>query len=59
MPAEEDIQLPPRDTRKIDKAAEKEREDVRRGRRLRETAGDEADPGSDHDSARQDSRSGR
>lgn len=34
--AEEDIQLPPRDTRKSDKAAEKERADVAQGRRLRE-----------------------
>ncbi|MCF6377401.1 YihY/virulence factor BrkB family protein [Nocardioides KLBMP 9356] len=43
MKAEEEIQLPPRDTRKLDKAAEKEREDVERGRRLRETAGRESD----------------
>ncbi|QYF73414.1 YihY/virulence factor BrkB family protein [Cryobacterium sp. PAMC25264] len=34
--AEEDIQLPPRDTRKSDKAADKERADVADGRRLRE-----------------------
>jgi len=34
--AEEDIQLPPRDTRKSDKAAEKERADVARGRELRQ-----------------------
>lgn len=34
--AEEDIQLPPRDTRKSDKAAEKERADVEEGRRIRE-----------------------
>jgi membrane protein len=33
--AEEAIQLPPRDTRKIEKAREKELEDVRRGRQLR------------------------
>ncbi|MDZ5663683.1 YihY/virulence factor BrkB family protein [Nocardioides sp. S-58] len=44
LPAEEEIQLPPRDTTKIDKAEEKEREDVARGRRLRETAGNDADP---------------
>jgi membrane protein len=44
MPAEEEIQLPPRDTRKIDKAAEKERADVERARRLRETRGRDADP---------------
>lgn len=37
--AEEEIQLPPRDTRKSDKAAAKEREDVERGRRLRTSRG--------------------
>jgi membrane protein len=40
--AEETIQLPPRDTRKIDKAEEKEREDVERGRRLRASRGEDA-----------------
>jgi membrane protein len=39
--AEETIQLPPRDTRKIDKADEKERKDVERGRRLRASRGRE------------------
>jgi membrane protein len=39
MPAEEEIQLPPRDTRKSDKDARKEQEDVRRGRELRESRG--------------------
>ena len=34
--AEERIQLPPRDTRKMDKAEEKRKEDARIGRRLRE-----------------------
>lgn len=43
MPAEEEIQLPPRDTRTIDKAEKKEREDVLRGRRLRETSGADTD----------------
>ena len=43
MAAEEEIQLPPRDTRKLDKAADKERQDVLRGRRLRETGGRHAD----------------
>jgi membrane protein len=33
--AERDIQLPPRDTRKIDKANEKEEKDVAEGRRIR------------------------
>ncbi|MEY2848476.1 MAG: hypothetical protein RI885_1141 [Actinomycetota bacterium] len=36
MPAEEDIQLPPRDTSKSDKAAAKEEADVAEGRRIRE-----------------------
>ncbi|KHL17084.1 membrane protein [Mumia flava] len=39
LAAEEAIQLPPRDTRRSDKAAEKEREDIARGRRLRRTRG--------------------
>jgi membrane protein len=43
MPAEETIQLPARDTRKSEKAAEKEREDIRRGRRLRMTRGADQD----------------
>ena len=37
--AEKSVQLPPRDTKKLDKAAEKEREDIERGRRLRTTRG--------------------
>ena len=37
--AEETLQLPPRDTRKTDKAEKKEREDVERGRKLRSTHG--------------------
>jgi membrane protein len=35
IPAEEEIQLPPRDTRKSEKDARKEQADVERGRRLR------------------------
>ena len=41
MPAERTIELPARDTRKSDKAAEKERTDVARGRRIRLTHGRE------------------
>jgi membrane protein len=37
--AEETIQLPPRDTRNIEKAEKKEREDVERGRELRRQSG--------------------
>ena len=37
--AEEELQLPPRDTRKSDKAAAKEQEDIESGRKLRESRG--------------------
>jgi membrane protein len=37
--AEEELQLPPRDTRKSEKAAAKEQQDIERGRRLRESRG--------------------
>jgi membrane protein len=40
LPAEETVQLPPRDTRKIDKLEEKQQEDVERGRELRESRGE-------------------
>jgi membrane protein len=40
LPAEETIQLPPRDTRKSDKAARKAEEDLDRARRLRQTRGE-------------------
>jgi len=39
LPAEEQIQLPARDTRNIEKAEAKEREDVERGRRIRRHRG--------------------
>ncbi len=38
--AEKDIQLPPRDSRKSDKAAEKEAKDIAEGRRIREQHAD-------------------
>lgn len=40
IPAEEQLQSPPRDTRASDKAARKRREDVARGRRLRRSRGE-------------------
>jgi len=43
IPAEEELQLPPRDTRNIEKAQEKEQEDIERGRSIRERAVKEAD----------------
>jgi len=45
MPAEEEIQLPPRDTRKSDKAAEKEKKDIEEGRRIREQHDQDDAPG--------------
>ena len=39
MRAEEELQLPARDTRNIDKAAKKEAKDVALGRRIREESG--------------------
>lgn len=42
--AEETIQLPPRDTRQIAKAAAKQHDDIERGRRLRLTRGREQEP---------------
>jgi membrane protein len=39
MPAERDLQLPPRDTRGIRKARKKEQKDIERGRLIREQAG--------------------
>ena len=50
MPAEHTIQLPARDTRKSDKAAEKERSDIARGRRIRLTHGQGEDKNEDADS---------
>ena len=44
LPAEEAIQLPPRDTRKIEKDAEKQAALVQRGLRLRESGGDTTSP---------------
>ena len=38
LPAEKTVQLDPRDTRKIEKQEEKQREDVERGRQIREEA---------------------
>lgn len=41
IPAERELQLPPRDTTKIEKAREKEEKDVAKGRRIREARGTE------------------
>jgi membrane protein len=49
IPAEEVIQLPPRDTRKSDKAAEKEQKDIDEGRRIRMQHADDPDDTADKD----------
>ena len=41
--AETELQLPARDTRNIEKAQEREADDIRRGRELREQAAEESD----------------
>jgi membrane protein len=48
LPAERTIQLPPRDTRNIEKADEKAEEDALRGRRLREAHSSSDDEGGSH-----------
>ena len=46
--AEKELQLPPRDTRNIEKAAEKDQDEIERGRELRESHGKHAArPGSE------------
>ncbi|MFJ6042656.1 YihY/virulence factor BrkB family protein [Brachybacterium paraconglomeratum] len=53
IPAEDELQLPPRDTRASDKRARKYAEDVERGRNLRESAGrSQADPAAARDGER-------
>jgi membrane protein len=39
IPAEDDLQLPPRDTRVVEKNAQKEEQDIKRGRELRRSRG--------------------
>jgi membrane protein len=50
--AEETVQLPPRDTRNIEKAEKKQAEDVARGRELRLSAGHDDDPATPADEPR-------
>jgi membrane protein len=58
--AEEDIQLPPRDTRKSEKAAKKEQEDIELGRRIRlEHADDVHDEHTHDERARDEGGTGR
>jgi len=44
IPAEDEIQLPPRDTRVIDKNAAKETRDIEQGRQLRDSRGQHTTP---------------
>lgn len=58
--AEEDIQLPPKDTRKSEKAQKKEQEDIELGRRIRMEHANEADDARQDDDASSDrDRAGR
>ena len=58
--AEETLQLPPRDTKKSDKLQEKEEEDIRLGRELREKYSEQGNGqnGNGQDTSRQDGRGG-
>ena len=58
--AEETLQLPPRDTKKSDKLQEKEEEDIRLGRELREKYSEQGNgrDGSDRDANGRDGRHG-
>jgi membrane protein len=51
MAAEQTIQLPPRDTRNIKKAQDKQRKDIERGRRLRTSRGESETLQKEHDDA--------
>ena len=60
LPAEETIQLPPRDSRNIDKADAKEQADIERGRALRQShGGTQDDAGTDTQSDSDDQGAGR
>ena len=54
MKAEEELQLPARDTRNIDKAAKKEAKDIALGRRIREQSGAVWPPPDETDETRRD-----
>jgi membrane protein len=49
IPAEEELQLPARDTRNIEKAREKEQKDIEMGRAIREQADPEGDVANQYD----------
>ena len=57
MKAEEELQLPARDTRNIDKAAKKEAKDVALGRRIREQSGAVWPPPDENDDTERDDSS--
>lgn len=59
IPAEEALQLPPRDTRASDKKQKKEDEDVERGRALRESRGTEDDAAAVEEASQRDGGSRR
>ena len=56
IPAEEELQLPARDTRNIEKAREKEQKDIELGRAIREQADPDGDVAAKYDSPAQTSQ---
>ena len=59
IPAEEELQLPARDTRNIEKAREKEQKDIELGRAIREQADPEGDVAAKYADAPTDTSPGR
>ncbi len=59
IPAEEEVQLPPRDTSKLEKDQEKEEQDVEKGRQLRKNAGQDGDDDDRKDEGADGRRDGR
>ena len=59
IPAEEELQLPARDTRNIEKAREKEQEDIERGRAIREQADPDGDVAAKYDDSTPQTSPGR
>ena len=59
IPAEEELQLPARDTRNIEKAREKEQEDIERGRAIREQADPDGEIAAKYDDSTSQNSPGR
>jgi membrane protein len=59
IPAEDELQLPARDTRNIEKAREKEQKDIEMGRAIREDADPQGEAGAEYADSSNDTSRGR